>query len=143
MYFRSYDVNPLKYYYTKVEKYIKKLRDIMYKSSNVDLTDDEASENYINHLTELWFKVTSIFKSVYSFVDLLNSKKVCESAVLKSISVAAFSVTYLKLQLPCFKLSSVYKSKNKIALSDPCHLSSFKTQKVLCSKSIIPKWLFQ
>ena len=59
--FQSYDVNPLKYYYTKVEKYIKKLRDIISKASNVDLTDDETSENYINHLRELLFKVTSNF----------------------------------------------------------------------------------
>ena len=47
---------------------------------------DEASENHIIYLTELEFKVTSI-KSIYSYVDLLDSKNVCESFVLKSNSV--------------------------------------------------------
>ena len=40
----SSDINDVKYYDTKVEKYIKKLRDITSKICKVDPTNDEASE---------------------------------------------------------------------------------------------------
>ena len=69
----SSDINDIKCYDTKVEKNIKKLRDITSKICKVDPTNDEASENYISHLTELEFKVISIPKSIHSYVDLLDS----------------------------------------------------------------------
>ena len=53
----SSDINDIKYYDTKVEKYIKKLRDLTSMICKVDPTNDEASENYISHLTELEFKL--------------------------------------------------------------------------------------
>ena len=63
----SSDINDIKYYDTKVEKYIKKLRDITSKICKVDLTNDQGSENYISYLVELEFKVISICKSIQSY----------------------------------------------------------------------------
>ena len=114
----------LNIYDPKVENYIKKLRDITSKICKVDPTNEEASENYISYLMELEFKVISIRKSIHSYVDLLDSKSVCESVVLKSNSVVGFPDTHPKLQVPCRKLSSVYKKENKSILSDPCHYSN-------------------
>ena len=120
----SSDINDIKCYDTKVEKNIKKLRDITSKICKVDPTNDEASENYISHLAELEFKVISIPKSIHSYVDLLDSKNVCESVVLKLNSVVGFSDTYPKLQVPCRKLSPVYNKENKSILSNPCQYSN-------------------
>ena len=72
----SSDINNIKYYDTKVEKYIKKLRDKTSKICKVDPKNDEVSENYISYLTELELKVISILKSIHSYVDLLGSKNV-------------------------------------------------------------------
>ena len=44
----SSDINDIKYYDTKVEKYIKKLRHITSKICKVDPANDEAFENYIS-----------------------------------------------------------------------------------------------
>ena len=118
------DINDIKYYDTKVENYIKKLRNITSKICKVDPTNEEASENYVSYLMELEFKVISVRKSIHSYVDLLYSKNVCESVVLKSNSVVGFPDTYPKLQVPCRKLSSVYKKETKSILSDPCHYSN-------------------
>ena len=107
-----------------LEKYIKKLRDITSKVCKVDLTIDEASENYISYLRELEFKVILIRKSIHSYVDLLNSKNVCGSVALKSNIVVGFQDMYPKLQVPSCKLSSVYNRENKSILSDPCHYSN-------------------
>ena len=97
---KSSDINDIKYYDTKVEKYIEKLRDIASKICKVDSTNDETSENY---LTKLEFKVILIPKSIHSYVALLASKNVCESVVLKSNSVVGFPDTYPKLpsQVKC------------------------------------------
>ena len=122
--YESSDINDIKYYDTKVEKNIKKLRDITSKICKVDPTNDEASENYISYLTELEFKVILIRKSIHSYVDLLDSKNVCESAVLKSNSVVGFPDTYPKLHMPSCKLSSVCNWENKSILRDPCHYSN-------------------
>ena len=83
----SSDISNMKYYDTKVENYIKKVRDIASKNCKVDPTNDEASENYISYLMELEFNFISIRKSIHSYVDLLDSKHICESVVLKSSSV--------------------------------------------------------
>ena len=96
----SSDTNNIKYNDTKVKKYIKKLCDIKSKICKVDPTNDEASENYIKYLTELEFKVISIRTSLHSYINLLGSKNVCESIILKSNSVVGFSDTHPKLHMP-------------------------------------------
>ena len=63
------------------------MRDITSKNCKVDPTNDEASENYISYLMELEFNFISVRKSIHSYVDLLDSKHICESVVLKSSSV--------------------------------------------------------
>ena len=83
----SSDISNIKYYDTKVENYIKKVLDITSKNCKVDPTNDEASENYISYLMELEFNFISVRKSIHSYVDLLDSKHICESVVLKSSSV--------------------------------------------------------
>ena len=62
--------------------------------------------------------------SIHSYVDLLDSKNVCESVVLKSNSVVGFPDTYPKLQVPGRRLSSVYNRVNESILSDPLHYSN-------------------
>ena len=131
----SSDINDTKYYHTKAERYIKKLLDITSKICKVDPANDEASENYISCLPELEFKVILIRKSIHSYVDLLDSKNVCESVVLKSNSVVRFPDSYPKLQVPCRKLSLVYHKENKSILSDTCHYSNPDHPHVSISKS--------
>ena len=131
----SSDINDTKYYHAKAERYIKKLLDITSKICKVDPANDEASENYISCLPELEFKVISIRKSIHSYVDLLDSKNVCESVVLKSNNVVRFPDSYPKLQVPCRKLSLVYHKENKSILSDTCHYSNPDHPHVSISKS--------
>ena len=92
----SSDINNIKYNDTKVKKYIKKLCDITSKICKVHPTNDEASENYIKYLTELEFKVILTRTSLHSYINLLGSKNVCESIILKSNSVVGFSDTHPK-----------------------------------------------
>ena len=92
----SSDINNIKYNDTKVKKYIKKLCDITSKICKVHPTNDEASENYIKYLTELEFKVILTRTSLHSYINLLGSKNVCESIILRSNSVVGFSDTHPK-----------------------------------------------
>ena len=69
------------------------MRDITSKNCKVDPKNDEASENYISYLMELEFNFISVRKSIHSYVDLLDSKHICESIVLKSSSVVWFRDT--------------------------------------------------
>ena len=93
-------------------EFTKKQCDKASKIFKSDHTHDEASDNYINYLLELAFKIILIFK---------NLKNEYEYFVVKSNCMVVFADMYPKLQVLSRKLPSVCNRQNKSVLRDPCY----------------------